>query len=543
MAITFEVSRVKRATAPPAMEQERAVLRLQHWRVEAMGANAPRFRPVHGNALVAAVHTAYARHYPLTLSPDAIWLAIAQGFAQHVNANAERLRGKFVRHAGRVEIAVRRDDFVKGSRDNPWPEAFAAFSDAIAGHIGRQRDLVVCDFSTTGPCERAASEIVLMDAMQQYFDYAMYTLCGIPEITLEGTLEDWRSIRRRARALEEYELSWWTDALGPVLDQLVATAEGHVDTRFWQTLFKHTDGSGGPWVGGWINVLLPYVRPRDGQRLVRNERMAAWRQTFDAAMAGGAQASEIPSGLACAPFQWHHLDQVFPMHLLGGFVGIAQDEGTLAVRPAIGWAVRDAVTEAGGVSREQRAADRFLGRQASGSRCPTLLAGWLASASLTVVEAEELFERIAQIGRAERVQLTCVVLGRVADSEELTYARVPVRFLVGAVTVQGGGGSRLFLGIDDLRKAVLAMRDLPRKLRRSLEELVPGGIGAAPALFLYSGTLRFASSSREGDSFVVASAEGEPVVMDLSPEAHEARVATARRLGLRDSSIPYLLRE
>jgi hypothetical protein len=41
-----------------------------------------------------------------------------------VNANAERLRGKFVRHEGRADITIRRDDFVKGSSENPWPEVF-----------------------------------------------------------------------------------------------------------------------------------------------------------------------------------------------------------------------------------------------------------------------------------------------------------------------------------------------------------------------------------------------------------------------------------
>src|SRR5262249_30452804 len=149
-----------------------------------------------------------------------------------VKANAERLRGKFVRHAGKAEIRIRRDDFVKGSAQNPWPEVFQAFSDGIAGHIGRQRDLVVCDFSTTGPCERAASEIVLMDAMQHYFDYRLMTLCGIPEITLLGTVNDWRSIRRRVQALGEYELMPWVTALTPVVDQFVAAAEGRVDVAF-----------------------------------------------------------------------------------------------------------------------------------------------------------------------------------------------------------------------------------------------------------------------------------------------------------------------
>jgi len=31
---------------------------------------------------MATMHLAYANHYPMTISPDMIWLLIAQGFAQ-----------------------------------------------------------------------------------------------------------------------------------------------------------------------------------------------------------------------------------------------------------------------------------------------------------------------------------------------------------------------------------------------------------------------------------------------------------------------------
>ena len=81
---------------------------------------------------------------------------------------------------------VERPDFLLG-QPNPWPEAFAAFSDQIAGHVGKLRDLVVADFSTTGPLERAATEVLLMDTFQGYFEYEMMCGCGIPQITLRGT--------------------------------------------------------------------------------------------------------------------------------------------------------------------------------------------------------------------------------------------------------------------------------------------------------------------------------------------------------------------
>ena len=118
MSITFQVSRVERARAPLVIPTQDHGLCLQQRAVEAMGASGP-FLPSDGHALVHAVGIAYADHYPLVLSPDVIWLAIAQGFAMHVTANAERLRERFVRHKGKVTIGVRRDDFVQGAPHNP----------------------------------------------------------------------------------------------------------------------------------------------------------------------------------------------------------------------------------------------------------------------------------------------------------------------------------------------------------------------------------------------------------------------------------------
>jgi hypothetical protein len=56
----------------------------------------------------------------------------------------------------------------------------------------------------------------------------------------------------------------------------------------------------------------------------------------------GPRLADLPSGLSKAPFRWEHLERSFDMELLGGFVGVSQDRETLAVRPEIGWAVREA---------------------------------------------------------------------------------------------------------------------------------------------------------------------------------------------------------
>ncbi|HWZ89561.1 MAG TPA: DUF4419 domain-containing protein, partial [Polyangiaceae bacterium] len=60
--------------------------------------------PHHG--FLAAVHSAFAQHCPLVLSPDDVWLCIAQGIAIHMDVNAEAFRAQFVRHDGQASIQI-----------------------------------------------------------------------------------------------------------------------------------------------------------------------------------------------------------------------------------------------------------------------------------------------------------------------------------------------------------------------------------------------------------------------------------------------------
>jgi hypothetical protein len=322
--------------------------------IEASGVNQERLVGPPGfngttHPLIEAVHTAFAEHYPLVLSPDDVWLCLAQGFAMHVEAHSEALRSRFVGHEGKLELEVRRDDFVRGSPDNDWQGCFAEWSDAIAAHIGKKRDLVVAAFSTTGPIERAASELVLLSAMKNYFNFRLMTMCGIPAITLLGTPDDWRAIRRRAEVFAEFDLADWGRVLLPVLDQFVAAAAGHADRAFWQSIYKWKGGSGGPYVTGWINVLFPYLSYLEGGggplvKFMRNDYALTWSHDMDAPFRG-TTVGAFPRGLSHVPVIWQYLNTTIPMTLSGGFVGISQDPRTLAVRPAIGWGVQTAPTD------------------------------------------------------------------------------------------------------------------------------------------------------------------------------------------------------
>ena len=277
---------------------------------------------------------------PLTLlSPDAIWMCVAQGLSQHINANAEKLRNMFVEHEGKKKLVVRRDDFVKGSPDNPWPEVFDEFSEQIRKYIGEKTHLLLTpEFSTTGPTEKAAAQVVLMDSFKEYFDYTFTTLCGIPEITLEGTVDDWKKLRDRVLGLAQYDLDWWITAVKPVLDQFIAAASGSVDREFWSDFYKEDGGSGEPYITGWICTLFPYCITGKGINLSSNPYLSKWKDTGHFS---GMTSCKFPTGLMSTPFKWMYYDKEYPMHFYAGFMTVTQDPHTLAIHPEIGWAVAD----------------------------------------------------------------------------------------------------------------------------------------------------------------------------------------------------------
>src|SRR6185437_8706750 len=163
----------------------------------------------------------------------------------------------FVQHEGKKRLEVWTISF-PGSEALPWDNVPGLFTEKVKEEIGTEtHDLIAGDFSTTGPVERTASQVVLLDAMQSYFEYYGGTMCGIPTVTLEGTAEDWEKVHAKVQGIKAYGgLDWW---LGPVLDiteQFVNASCGKVDKFFWNDLFKINGGSGGPYINGWILHLI-----------------------------------------------------------------------------------------------------------------------------------------------------------------------------------------------------------------------------------------------------------------------------------------------
>lgn len=349
MSVTFAVCpNVSPSTALPVVDHTQVLRKAFRRPIEAM------WRPAHplvtcddDHALVRAAHDAFYHHHPLILTPDAVWLTLARGFALHVNLHAEELRHRFVRHEGKEKLVVKRLDFFPGA-DNPWPEAFAAFSDLVGQRVGKLRDFLQCNFSTTGPDERAAGDLIVMDTFQAYFEYELQCGCGIPSITLEGTVADWKSVRDRAALFGEFGLEAWSRALDPVLAQFVRAAEGNADTSFWKSFFRYDSGSGPSVMTGWINTLFPYLKDARDQ-LYPNPYLGDWQQRLDInakqqfqerwADPQGVGMGAVPSALASAPVKVIWGDRECDMRFVGGLIGVSQVAPRLALQPQCGWVI------------------------------------------------------------------------------------------------------------------------------------------------------------------------------------------------------------
>jgi len=295
---------------------------------------APNLDPFFGaNGFAVAVHLAFSQHRPLTLSPDAVWLAILQGFALHVREHEAELRERFVRQQGKKTISLKTVD------ETGWSAIVDGFVAALGEEINPGLLKALSDrFSTTGETEHTAHCIAVMDSFSRFFDYELVGICGIPSVTLLGATADWTALRLRFRVLAEYGLQWWADRLEPVLEQFVEAAEGRANREFWKAIYKPAKAYGGEQATGWLVRLFPYLESDDGT-LHRNEMRSVG--AADEWIHEPIRPSLFPKGLSKATVRV--LPESHLRTLCSGFFGVRQDEAG-ALLPQIGWAVLDEPT-------------------------------------------------------------------------------------------------------------------------------------------------------------------------------------------------------
>ena len=236
----------------------------------------------------------------------------------------------FVNFTGKKDIKVEGTELnFYSMKSSDWEETiFPKFNEHISEYTGKDIiDTLTPNFSTTTPVSLAVGQLTIMSTMKHYFDYTCeISGCGFPYITIEGTLNDWVSIKAKLSNLTKYKFNWFTEKTLPIIEKIIETKKGKTDKSFWKQMIRIKDGRDyydPSYVNGWFVSFFPF--DKNGDRLLRDKVF-----TND----------ELQSEMQEIPFLLLLKDEVtvsFDCIFLAGFVGLSQNEKTASIKPEIGW--------------------------------------------------------------------------------------------------------------------------------------------------------------------------------------------------------------
>ncbi|WP_164108851.1 MULTISPECIES: DUF4419 domain-containing protein [Sphingobacterium] len=280
---------------------------------------------------LAGAFKAYQEHRPIIISPDIIWTLIEQGFARHIALYAEKFRDRLVDFQGKREITIvaNKDDIQLGNPNSKWGSVLPQFTEQIEKFTGKAyTSNLRADFSTTNTDSRIASEIILMESVKSFFDYRMMVMgCGISAVTLEGSVADWEHVLKKMDYIETFDLSWWTNELRPIVQQIVQTKKGDLDKGFWSDMLQLRNKQAyapHETIDGWIVKFYPFNDKGEQRELepIGNISTIA------------AEYVKVPFVL-----EDKEKDMQYTMEIWAGLFGMEQDQKSFSLKPAIGWSI------------------------------------------------------------------------------------------------------------------------------------------------------------------------------------------------------------
>lgn len=296
------------------------------------------------HAFLYGLYLAYSEHRPFTLSPDMIWLLVLQGISNHVNFSHENGNNLFPHLTEKKDITIINNKIILGDPKSPWHETTEEFSKQIEKIVGSEIVAELrADFSTTTLASKVVNEITIMDTFRAYFEYIIYRcICGIPEMTLQGSIEDWNHLLSKLEILNNYDLKWWYEDLKPIVTKIRNTAQESIDNEFWMNIFKiHTiEEYGSPkYIDGWITKFFPFAK--NGGRINLKDHTGILIEDI---------FKMLPKQMVHVDFKHVLVDttgntEKTAMEYWGGFVGIIQDQKTQSLTPKIDWFVSHAAKE------------------------------------------------------------------------------------------------------------------------------------------------------------------------------------------------------
>jgi hypothetical protein len=168
-----------------------------------------------------------------------MWIVIMLFFSKYANDNAEQLREAFVHHEGKMNLVVH--TLVEDESD--WDDFFEGIIRAIRDKtVKGVTENLECDFTSTDQFSTVLSTAIVMNTLKNYFNYLILRGgCGIVNIHMGGTLEDWEKLEKKLSYLRQFDvngkLKSYVDRLLPVLEQFTETYKGHPHIEFWNNLY------------------------------------------------------------------------------------------------------------------------------------------------------------------------------------------------------------------------------------------------------------------------------------------------------------------
>ena len=228
------------------------------------------------SSILQGFYSAYENHLPIRLTPDIIWLLIVQGFAQHVNFNAEYLREKFVNFENKktLEVIINKYHSYKQMNSRDYENLFGDLTNQVKSYVGEELiNTLDFNFSTSNKITKIVGYTSIMSAMKKYFEYQGFChMCNFPYIILDGTLQDWENILKKVKELEKYDLKIWVEVLESILGEIIETKKGKINKIFWKEIlypdklderveigmsykYKTIQVDG---ISGWLLFFFPY---------------------------------------------------------------------------------------------------------------------------------------------------------------------------------------------------------------------------------------------------------------------------------------------
>ena len=257
--------------------------------------------------LIGTCLMAYNTHHNLSLRPDDFWTTIvaqfcAMKYADRDSSNVQPL----AIHPG-VDEMIDRGDFAQDVVNR-----IMETDDGIS-----HKDWFVPSFSTTTSGDRVAAAMAVLGSSKAktLADYeasfcdVSKEICGIPKVTLTGTVQDWNYLRtvkmdQLSRLIPEQEqddyFQEWIVALRWICVNLCESAESgsRRNLDFWHNMVRREGGSEGPCISGWITLFSYY--DKNGQRLHPHNHESKEEESSIHETIRNHQWPRIPIGRAAA---------------------------------------------------------------------------------------------------------------------------------------------------------------------------------------------------------------------------------------------------